>query len=187
MIHRNLGRSTLGACAAALLLAGCGQMSKALPQSNAGTPSARLVQLMASTQSPSGGGAFSGSYSGTKKFTPCVYGMQRGAFDFKGAGMAAFLGASGEAGHLLFTGRRGSCQGWSGRVVLTASKRLRNRIEVRLYGSGFSSPCGQQLSYTVTGGTGRFYHATGSGAVTFQCDRYRSGQYSDQWSGTINF
>jgi hypothetical protein len=167
------------------LLAGCSETNSTLPRSNAGTSSTRLGKLTPTlAQSPGGGGAFSGGYSGTANFRPCVYQQYTGQFKFTGAGAVSFLGQSEESGNLVLSGRRGSCQGWFGHVVLRSLKHPRVRIKMQVGGRAHPGPCPSTLSYTVTGGTGRFYHATGSGTVAFMCS---GSAYSDQWSGTISF
>ena len=182
----NLGPSTLGACIAAILLAGCGQSNGALPQSNAGTLSMRLGQATSTLAQPAaGGGAFSGGYSGTEKFRGCTPGRQSGSFKFIGSGKVSFLGRSKETGHLT-AGAASSC-GWEGAVVLQSSKQQRNRIKMKLEGYVPVNPCAQPLSYTVTGGTGRYSNAKGAGTVAISCLDGSSGTYSDQWSGTISF
>jgi hypothetical protein len=39
--------------------------------------------------------------------------------------------------------------------------------------------------FTVTGGTGRYSGATGSGTVTFTCKEKQ--HYKDKWTGTISY
>ncbi len=185
MNNLSLSRCALTVCATAALLAGCSQANSTLPQSNPSTPSTRSRKLTPTTAQPTGGGgAFSGGYSGTAKFRPCVYQKYTGQFKFTGAGAVSFLGQSEESGNLVLSGRRGSCEGWSGHVVLRSSKHPRVRIKMQVGGRAYPGRCPTTLSYTVTGGTGRFDHATGSGTVAFMCS---GSAYSDQWSGTITF
>jgi hypothetical protein len=47
--------------------------------------------------------------------------------------------------------------------------------------------CGGSNTYVVTGGTGRFAHATGSGTITTTCPGPSGHTYTDAWSGTLYY
>jgi hypothetical protein len=43
------------------------------------------------------------------------------------------------------------------------------------------------VDWIVTGGSGKFQHATGSGSLTFKCEFNGVGPYTDGWTGTLNY
>lgn len=185
----NLSRCALGVCVAVTLLGGCGQTNSTLTQSNGGMPSIARGPLRPElAQSPAGGGAFSGGYSGSSSRTQCEsHGPtgQSGLFIFSGKGKVSFLGRSKESGNLyrLWIGEHYGCAPfWEGAVSLTSSKYPTNTISMHLVNES-TNPC-QPYSFTVTGGTGKFANANGSGTVTFTCG---INTYADQWSGTLSF
>ena len=176
-------RCTLSICAAIAMLGGCNNAATVpTPGSDVATGGAADLHRH-KNEERMGGGAFNGGYSGTAKSRSCVFHGYDGQFKFTGAGAVSFLGQSEESGNLRWNGPRATCSGWAGHVVLRSSKYPRVRIKMQVSGRAYSS-CPTTLSYTVTGGTGRFYHATGSGTVAFTCS---GSAYSDQWSGTISF
>jgi hypothetical protein len=138
-----------------------------------------------------GGGTFKASYTGDYSLVGCVGGVHwhRGEFAISGSGKASFLRKSTEQGQMS----RGIinekiCVGWGGNATLTSIHDAANSIYVDLNDRNFvQSPCGQAVSFGVISGTGKFARATGSGTVTFQCSGSGSGQYTDQWAGTITF
>jgi len=129
---------------------------------------------------PAHGGAFTANYSGTYEYGPC--GTDCEESDFGGHGRASFLGKSTEGVTLtLYAGHD-----VTGPATLTSTRIPSNSVSFQLTG-GQTLPCpgvGGTLSWTVTGGTGKFAQATGSGTMTFKC--VPSG-YSDEWSGTLSF
>lgn len=133
------------------------------------------------------GGSFSASYSGTYYDSGCWKGAGEYT-NFTGMGKASFLFRSSESGsvaapfHYL---RGGVCSPWTGAATIMSKRNTQNSITLNL--SGGHGPCypNSKLNWTVSKGTGRFHHATGSGTVTFMCgDKWA---YSDQWSGTLYF
>lgn len=161
----------------AIALAGCGAQSPLAPASLAKTD-ARATRV-----APSAGGAFSGAYSGTYLFD-CQIGLSR--FTFIGNGSASFIHASNEHGELREG--NGGCPNdtWSGTATLESRRHPSNTISVALKtrpGSGF--PCSLGCSFSVTGGTGKFTNAAGSGTLTIT--KLGSRAYSDAWSGTITY
>lgn len=179
----HIGHYALSFCAMAALLAGCGGSQEPIGASgvNAMNPGPLRIE-------PLGGSAFSGGYSGSFSFTTCHGLKSKAVFRFSGTGLASFLGPSREHGilrsHQYF--RPYDCTPWKGKVILTSSKDPSNAISMSLTERGPTpNPC-QSYPYNVTGGTGKFANATGSGTVALTCHGFR-GQYSDQWSGTLNF
>ncbi len=186
MKDSTLSRCALSVCVAAILLAGCSRTNGTLPPSSAGSPSFRLEQLSPKlAQSPLGGGAFSGGYSG--RYATVLYCSlhYHSKVTIKGSGKVSFLHQSTETGE--FGAPANMCFGtWHGKVILRSSKHPRNSIKIEISGKDY--PCLKQtFSYTVTGGTGKFAKATGNGNVRFQCQGSGRGTYSDQWSGTLSF
>lgn len=150
---------------AAMSLTGCGSGGTALPpgarSENAASPAAH---------SAARNRVFRAAYSGEYMCKPYGSGIRVWAI-FHGRGSASFLRRSKE--QIVY----GGC-GSSGTFTLwhppyTAS----------IHGNLVGAECSTD-TYTVTGGTGRFVKATGSGTVTFSCS---DETYSDQWSGNIKF
>ena len=100
---------------------------------------------------------------------------------FNASGKASFLRHSTESGSL---GSR-DCVIFSGNSTLASARHSRDTIEVALSGEIFvlHGCFSTKAQYTVTGGTGRFAHATGSGSFRFKCGSTRS----DTYTGTITF
>jgi hypothetical protein len=139
---------------------------------------------------PANGGAFSGAYSGGYSLTLCVSGYRghEGSFTFKGSGNASFLHGSTESGVM----KRGKinqnlCVGWGGTATLSSSRNPQNQIVMDIFSHSatIDSPCGHVFYYSVTGGSGKFANASGSGTVSFTCSG--STSYTDRWSGTLNY
>jgi hypothetical protein len=182
-LHRS--RYALGICAA-ILLAGCGQSTSTLPQSNASTPSMPLGHLMSGlAQSLTRGGAFSGGYSGTYYDSGCRKNLGETS-TFTGTGKASFLFRSSESGSggAPWTGLHGgACRPWTGAATIMSERNPQNSITLNLEGG--HGPCyQQQLSWTVAKGAGKFKNATGSGTLVFTC---RNSTYTDSWTGTVNY
>ena len=166
-------------CAVAIVfLAGC-----------AAVPS---VPTHLQTQGPAtraSGGAFSASYSGNYHLTKCnLQRHKKGSFTFTGSGSGAFIHSSTENG--LMSGSSSAPCIYTGTAALTSTLHPRNSITVVLALHYFllNDPCtskGQQVTFRVLGGTGRFANATGNGTVAFSCNS--NGTYTDHWSGTITF
>jgi len=130
------------------------------------------------------GGTFSASYAGRFSISACSSGS--GTFTFEGAGSGNFIGSSSETGSMTDKSRTGSCRLlWKGPAKLTSAMHPLDTIRLSLAERNFT-PCTIRPAFTVTGGTGKFAHATGSGKVVFTCDAMRH-TYSDQWAGTISF
>jgi len=130
------------------------------------------------------GGAFSASYAGRFTSSPCSNG-RNGTFSFGGSGYGNLIGSSSETGSLTSRSRNGQCRFlYKGPTTLTSTLHPRNTIMLSLSERGYT-PCVIPPTFAVTGGTGTFAHATGSGKVVFMC--HLDGTYTDQWSGSITF
>lgn len=126
---------------------------------------------------PAHGGAFSGAYSGQSTYRRC--GKRFGEFVFSGSGSASFLGRSVESGTIddyIYS----TCSTWQGQVFLQSSKHPDNSLSIAVYDG---TPCKKPFKYSVVAGYGKFAGATGSGSVLFTCTK----NYTDRWSGTLNF
>jgi hypothetical protein len=164
---------------AALVLAGCSAVQSVPSQLQTVRPAIQ-----------ESGGPFSASYAGHYSLTGCSPPDGEGRFSFDGTGSGSFIHNStefGSMGGFVYQG----CP-WQGTATLLNSAHPLNSITMDLsLAKGLihpNNPCApgpnRQIMFTVSGGTGRFRHATGSGTVVFTCN---SGRYTDQWSGTISF
>jgi hypothetical protein len=162
-------RCARSVCVAALLLAGCGGSQVVEPSS---TP-----QFIISAASRLSGGAFSASYSGKDGGHSCGTGCR--VTHFRGSGTATFLRSSYERVRIRIVDGTST-----GRAILKSLRSKTDSITATL-----SPPvylCGSNSkSYVVTGGTGRFGHAMGSGTISTTC---LSGPgYTDTWTGTLYY
>jgi len=105
---------------------------------------------------------------------------------YAGSGKASikFLRSSNEK--IVFTWFCGSSN-FSGSATLTGVRHPGDTVTASVSSNDYMSPCyGFTMSYMVTGGTGRFRHASGSGTivvnVTTDCTYY---PYRDKWEGTL--
>lgn len=158
------------ALAAIVALAACGATQNLSPSTAAGSD-ARIATKF--TASYSGTIGVNGDCSITKTLT------------YKGNGRSNFLGSSSEL--ISLTWNCGS-EDVAGSATLTSTKHPRSSITASLSGTHVTNACDMpKLSFTITGGTGRFRKATGSGTLVFTegssyCLYY---QYSDKWRGTL--
>lgn len=169
------------AVVAVMVLAACGASQNVSPNVGAGS-NARL--------GPSGirvdrGGRLKGAYSGSySKSGDC---SATAMFTYKGNGTARFLHSSGE--EIKLTWFCGS-QDVTGSATLTSSQAPKDSVTASVSSTDFKSPCYDfTLSFAVTGGTGKFRHASGSGTIVLHrlstdCFSY---SYSDKWRGTLKF
>jgi hypothetical protein len=102
---------------------------------------------------------------------------------YKGDGKAKFLHSSSE--RLSLTWYCGS-QDIAGSTTLTSVQHPRDSITASVSSTNFKTPCyGFTMSFTVTGGTGRFRRASGSGTIVLNSLSGECALYSDKWSGTL--
>ena len=167
-------RRALRVCVAALLLAGCGgsQEAPALGPPTAGAPTTRT--------GPEPNDVFTATYNGDYTGNACEKG--RADFDFAGGGDATFLGLGAEFVHIHANGRK-KCT-WTGHATLT-SFRYSDEIHMKLSLGEAIDPCEQRLSWTTTGGTGRFKGARGEGTVFIECEP--NNTYVDAWTGYVTY
>lgn len=133
------------------------------------------------------GGRFTAAYSGSySKSGDC---SATAMFTFEGNGNARFLHSSSEQIKLTwFCGSRDV----TGSATLTSSQVPGDSITSSVSSTDFMSPCYDfTLSFAVTGGTGRFRRASGSGTIVLHrlssdCSS-SSSSYSDKWRGTLKF
>ncbi len=161
-----LGRYALSVCVTATLFAGCGGsqiagFSSAQQFANSAEPKSAASRLS--------GGAFSASYSGKDGGHACGTGCH--VTIFRGSGTAKFLRSSYERVSIKIVDGT-----FTGRAIL---KSLRSKTD-----SITATVSPNSNGYTVTGGTGRFTHATGSGTIS---RAYYPKSYTDTWTGTLYF
>jgi hypothetical protein len=106
-------------------------------------------------------------------------------FTYEGDGHAKPLHSSTEQIKLTwYCGNRNV----TGLATLTSIQVPRDGITASVSSSDFMGPCyGFTMSFTITGGTGRFRRASGSGLIVLnklssKCSSY---SYSDKWRGTL--
>jgi len=163
---------------AVLLLAGC----SAVPS----VPTHLHTQGAAIKAS---GGPFSATFMGHFRLNGCHVPDGEGHFTFEGFGSGSFIHGATESGLMngdVYTG----CP-WNGSATLQSTRRTQNSIIMSLslqpffHGNDPCNPGRRQVMFTISGGTGRFANATGSGIVVFTC--HTDGSFTDQWSGNITF
>jgi hypothetical protein len=106
---------------------------------------------------------------------------------YQGSGHAKFLRSSSELISLTWNCGTG---GVTGSATLTSTKHRGDSITASLSTTHVTNPCYMKhLSFTITGGSGRFRNATGNGTLAFiegssYCFYY---EYADKWHGTLSF
>jgi hypothetical protein len=131
---------------------------------------------------PQNGGKFSASYAGNAR---CC---RRHVLRFSGSGKATFLLASTEQGKINGSCSQDSCT-WTGSATLTSQHIPSDSVAMSLSFKWPPDPCigNPVVDWIVTGGSGKFQHATGSGSLTFKCEFNGVGPYTDGWTGTLNY
>ena len=166
---------------AIIVLAACNAAQNVSPDVGAGSNSrlkpARLIF--------NHGRRFTAAYSGTySKDGDC---SATAMFTYKGNGNARFLHSSNE--QIKVTWYCGS-RDVTGSATLTSIQAPGDSISASVSSTDFKPPCFDFImSFTVTGGTGRFRRASGSGSIflkglSSKCSSY---SYSDNWKGTLKF
>jgi hypothetical protein len=108
-------------------------------------------------------------------------------FTYRGNGNAKFLHSSSE--QVKLTWYCGSPDA-TGSATLTSIRVPGNSITASVSSTDFKAPCdGFTMSFTVTGGTGRFRRASGSGTIALNSlsSKCISYSYNDKWKGTLKF
>lgn len=166
---------------AVMALAACGAAQNVSPDVGAGSNSGLGPTRILSNH----GGRFRAAYVGSFSRSGDCSGTAM--FAYKGDGNAKFLHSSGE--QMKLTWYCGT-QNVTGSVTLTRDQVPRDSITASVSSTDFKSPCYDfTMSFTVTGGTGRFRNASGGGTIILhrlasQCLSYT---YSDKWRGTLTF
>ena len=169
------------AVAAMTVLAACSAAQSLSPGLSAGSN----VRVGARTIVSSHEAKFTAAYSGRiSQNGDC---SDTKMLTYKGSGRAKFLRSSSELISLTWNCGTG---GVTGSATLTSTKHPGDSIAASLSATHVTNACSMQpLSFTITGGSGRFRHATGKGTLSFiegssYCFYY---DYADKWRGTVSF
>ena len=142
-----------------------------------------MVGAMASvpaTPAEAAGGTFTGTYSGTYTLH-C--GRASCFISIMGTGSGTFIGessVSASGGEILL-----SCAYITGSGKMTSASNPADSISMIL--TFLTSPCFSHTinwTYQVTGGTGRFASAGGSGQVT---GKHSPSHFNATWTGTLTY
>jgi hypothetical protein len=176
-------RYASAACAIAAILAGCSSSAQSgfapsgVTRWNALSTMQSTAKLSNKPLKPANlrGGFFNASYAGHVKCS----GLFPHTCLFHGTGTANFLGSSKE--HIFFVA--GPSGGYT--ATLRSAQSKKDSITTAY----FFYPCTGPMAYTISGGTGRFSHATGAGLIAAIC-KYETldyGTYTDTWTGTLYY
>jgi hypothetical protein len=160
-----------------------------------------FLALVMVTPTLAAGGTFSATDNGRSSISNCgaLSGRRACVIRLNGQGTATSLGRVFESGRLtadLRFGLFGDCGPAFGTITLYSQANLNNsvRFAVRgqvckagLLGLGAAT---YSLTYNVSGGSGTFMNATGTGRVNGRAGNgflTNQGTYSDQFNGTLNF
>ncbi len=173
----SLSRCALNVCVAAFVLAGCGASQGLVGQPGSVPTSGKVLfpdeNHISRSVVPSH--VFSATYSGG--YT-CFGGLEGFQTVFFGEGMASIPGFRRKSRETI--SYRGCNNSKKGSFALI-SRSSQDTITGQIIGDQCSAD-----TYTVTGGTGRYTGATGSGTVTVTCHN-KKRDYEDVWSGTISY
>lgn len=172
----------IAACLSAAMLVACGGNSHALSPSVPLT--ARFSPRSLSTQTLqrlTSGGKFTATYSGRAR-TSC-YAEIDCSFSLKGTGYGTFIQAS------TLQSTDGICQeeiSWRSSLTITSAGGSQDNLYVAAFGNPKVCKHSERLrgSYTITGGTGKFASASGSGSVTIYLE---ARTFEAHFSGMIMF
>ena len=182
MLVERLRRSRLSfAVVAMVALAACDATQTVSPKVAAGSKSGFGPTGKVFDHSDKFGAAYSGTYN---KSGDC---SATAMFTYDGSGHARFVRFSNE--QIKLTWFCGS-EDVTGSATLTSARAPRDSITASLSSKDFKGACyGFTLSFTVTGGTGRFRHASGGGTIVLNVPSARcvGYYYSDRWRGTLKF
>lgn len=149
-------------------------------------PVAQSLTQSEMTAGPASAIAFTSIGSGSFTVSNC-YGAQGRAVFLSGLGRGTLFHLHSESGTLSADQcNPGGEASWAGLIHFVVEAHPQNSISMSLKFDG-TGPCdpvfGPKILFTVSGGTGRFAHAVGSGRVYFRC--VGGGRYTDVWSGQI--
>jgi hypothetical protein len=141
-----------------------------------------LVAVVATPVSAAGLVPFYAAFAGSAGFT----GPGTGAYD--GAGQATHLGASRVHGEIQVTVMPNDCGGFTAQHsdIITAANG--DQLYLRVVEEACPTPSGEFRclgTYAITGGTGRFARATGSGVFDGLVN-FDQGKFRATYSGQIS-
>ena len=168
------------AMVAVIVPAGCNAVQNISPNVGAGSNSRLAPARMVFDR----GRRFTAAYSGTfSRDGDC---SATAMFTYKGSGNARFLHSSSE--QIKVTWYCGSSD-VTGSATLTSRQVPGDSISAKVSSTDFKTPCyGFTMSFTVTGGTGRFRRASGSGTIVLSpLSTECIYSYSDKWAGRLKF
>lgn len=136
-----------------------------------------------------GGGAFTSTFGGIFTFIGCPSGLNC-TLVLTGGGPATFLGTSRDTTVISLTGLSLPCVQVGGSSVLTSTATSGDAVTANISGTlCLRNPPIKglrfSLNYIVTGGTGTYSGASGSGTITGVVIFNRT--YFDAWKGTLIF
>jgi hypothetical protein len=127
---------------------------------------------------------FSGTYRGTVAFTSPTSGA------FQGSGTASYLGKSTIVGTVQAVGPASSCSdGFAAQHTVTLTAANGDQLSLVVTDDSCQVAPGMYEgtgTYEITGGTGRFAGATGSGTFDGRGD-FNTGTFLQTFNGTISF
>lgn len=155
----------------------------------AATPARAASGAHTYTMPLTSGGAFTATMGGIFTFIGCPSSVGC-TLVLTGRGPASFLGKSRDTTVISLTGLSLPCVQVGGTSVLTSTVTPANAVTTSFTGSlCLRNPPIKGLSfilnYTVTGGTGAYSGATGSGTILGAVAFDRT--YADAWKGTLTY
>ena len=163
------------AVVAVIVLAACDAAQNVSPNVGTGSNSRLVPASIIFNHERRFTAAYAGSYSKTGDCSTTAM------FTYKGNGNARFLHSSSE--QIKLTWYCGS-QNATGSATLTSIRLPGDSIAASVSSTDFKGPgSGFTASFKVTGGTGRFRRASGSGTIV--SSKFESYSYSDKWRGTL--
>lgn len=147
---------------------------------------ALLATLLSTGLALAAGGTFGARNSGTAQIQSGC-GIKSCTVTLSGTGKASYMGSVKEAATLTGKLTHFPCGSGSGTVSLTSATTPANSITASVTGQVCLKSGALQFNttYTITGGTGAFSKAAGSGTITGSATFSKT--YSDTWKGTLTY